>query len=49
MDGWRDAIVHLSRDFAVRSRMGRAARAVIEERYSLKVWGPKVREIIESI
>jgi glycosyltransferase involved in cell wall biosynthesis len=49
MDGWRDAIVNLSRDVAVRSRMGRAARDVVEERYSLKVWGPKVREIIESL
>jgi glycosyltransferase involved in cell wall biosynthesis len=49
MDGWRDAIENLSRDVAVRARMGRAARDVVEERYSLKVWGPKVREIIESI
>ena len=49
MDGWRDAIENLSRDVAGRSRMGRAARDVVEERYSLKVWGPKVREIIESI
>jgi glycosyltransferase involved in cell wall biosynthesis len=49
MDDWRGAIEDLSRDVIIRTRMGRAARDVVEERYSLKVWGPKVREIIENL
>lgn len=48
-DGWRDAIEILSRDVAQRVRMGRAARDVVEKRYSLKVWGPKVKEIITCL
>jgi glycosyltransferase involved in cell wall biosynthesis len=49
MDGWRDAMDVLSGDVKQRARMGQAARQVVEERYSLKVWGPKVREIIEGL
>jgi glycosyltransferase involved in cell wall biosynthesis len=49
IDGWRDAIEKLSRNVAERARLGRAARDVVEERYSLKVWGPKVGEIVESL
>lgn len=49
MDGWRNAIEDLATDVPRRARMGRAARDVVEERYSLRVWGPKVREIIEGI
>jgi glycosyltransferase involved in cell wall biosynthesis len=49
MEGWRDSIDDLSRDVTGRNRMGRAARGTVEERYSLKVWGPKVREIIENL
>jgi glycosyltransferase involved in cell wall biosynthesis len=49
MDSWKDAIETLSRDITQRVRIGRAARDAIEERYSLRVWGPKVREIIKSL
>jgi glycosyltransferase involved in cell wall biosynthesis len=49
VDGWRDAVEKLSKDVGGRTRMGRAARDVVEERYSLKIWGPKVRGIIESL
>jgi glycosyltransferase involved in cell wall biosynthesis len=49
MDGWKDAMDELSGDVKQRARMGQAARQVVEERYSLKVWGPKVREIIEGL
>jgi glycosyltransferase involved in cell wall biosynthesis len=49
MDGWKDAIDVLSGDAKERARIGQAARQVVEERYSLKVWGPKVREIIEGL
>jgi glycosyltransferase involved in cell wall biosynthesis len=49
IDGWRDAIEQLSRNTSERVRIGRAARDVVEQRYSLKVWGPKVREIIENL
>lgn len=49
MDGWRDAIEALSKDVTERARMGQAARETVEKRYSLKMWGPKVREIIDSL
>ena len=48
-DGWKDAIEVLSSDTQKRAIMGKAARDVIEERYSLRVWGPRVVEIIESL
>jgi len=49
MDGWKDAIEALSCDVKQRARMGRAARDSVEERYSLRVWGPRVTEIITSL
>ena len=49
MDGWRDAMDLLSGDEKQRARMGQAARQFVEESFSLKMWGPKVREIIESL
>jgi glycosyltransferase involved in cell wall biosynthesis len=49
MDGWKDAIEALSCDVRQRARMGRAARDSVEERYSLRVWGPRVTEIITSL
>jgi len=48
-EGWRDAIEALSRDVAARARIGKAARDCVEDRYSLRVWGPRVREIIENL
>jgi glycosyltransferase involved in cell wall biosynthesis len=49
LEGWKDAIVDLSKDAPLRSRMGKAARACAEEKYSLKLWGPKVAEIISNL
>ena len=49
MDGWRDAIEMLSSDMRQRARVGRAARDTVEEKYSLRVWGPKVTEIIKNL
>lgn len=49
VNGWRAAIEMLSGDTQQRIRIGQAAREVIEERYSLRVWGPRVTEIIENL
>ena len=49
VDGWRDAIEMLSGDMHQRARVGRAARDTVEEKYSLRVWGPKVTEIIKNL
>ncbi|MBI1319138.1 MAG: glycosyltransferase [Candidatus Hydrogenedens sp.] len=45
---WRDAIEAL-RDPGPRAEMGAAARRAVEERYSLRVWAPRMKEILESI
>lgn len=45
MEQWREAIDQL-RDPALRARMGAAARARVEERYSLKLWAPKMVQTI---
>jgi len=44
---WRDALEAL-RDPALRARLGEAARATVEERYSLKVWAPRLLELLEA-
>jgi glycosyltransferase involved in cell wall biosynthesis len=49
LDGWKEAIINLSKDAPLRNSMGKAARACAEERYSLKLWGPRVAEIINSL
>jgi glycosyltransferase involved in cell wall biosynthesis len=46
---WRSAIEGLALNGGLRKQMGRAAREVAEERYSLKVWGPKVAEIMDGL
>jgi glycosyltransferase involved in cell wall biosynthesis len=47
--GWKEAIDRLGRDVSLRKRMGKLARAMVEERYALSVWGPKVAEIVSSL
>jgi glycosyltransferase involved in cell wall biosynthesis len=47
--GWQEALEELSRNRQLRERMGRAAREIVEDRYSLEVWGPRVAEIIDGI
>jgi len=49
VDDWRAAIEMLSSDIQQRIRIGKAARDTIEERYSLRIWGPRGTEIIQSI
>lgn len=49
IEGWRDALEQLGRDANLRKRMGRRARTVAEERYSLAVWGPRVAEIVGGL
>jgi glycosyltransferase involved in cell wall biosynthesis len=48
-EGWREAIEGLSGDHHLRSRIGMAARATVEDRYSLQVWGPRVAELLRSL
>ncbi len=48
-DGWREAIERLTFDAELRKRMGRKARAVVEERYSLQTWGPRVAGLVDSL
>ena len=48
-DQWKAAVLELAGDAGMRRRMGQAARETVEERYSLKVWGPRVGEIIDSL
>lgn len=49
---WSDRLVRLCQDAVLREQMGRAARMVVEERYSLNVWGPRLakqyREIVDA-
>jgi glycosyltransferase involved in cell wall biosynthesis len=49
VEGWREALERLGGDLELRKRMGKKARVVAEERYSLRVWGPRVAEIIDSL
>jgi glycosyltransferase involved in cell wall biosynthesis len=49
IEEWREAIERLKNDVSLRKRMGRRARAIAEERYSLKVWGPRVAGMIDSL
>jgi glycosyltransferase involved in cell wall biosynthesis len=49
MAGWRDALERLLGDRELRAAMGEAARETVERDYSLKVWGPRVAEIVASL
>ncbi|MCX5804551.1 MAG: glycosyltransferase family 4 protein [Proteobacteria bacterium] len=49
LPGWKDAVEMLSNNAALRNNMGKAAREFAETKYSLKLWGSKVAEIIGSI
>jgi glycosyltransferase involved in cell wall biosynthesis len=46
---WEQALSRLIEDAALRRTMGLKARQVIEERYSAKVWAPRVGEILRSV
>lgn len=45
---WKDALVAL-RDPALRRRLGEAARATVEARYSLRTAVPRVTDLLESL
>jgi len=49
VEGWREAIERLRDDGYLRKEMGRRARAIAEERYSLAVWGPRVAAIMNGL
>lgn len=50
---WRDRLVRLCQDSVLREQMGHAARTVVEERYSLNVWGARLakqyQEIVDEV
>ena len=48
-DQWEEAVGALCANPDLRERMGKAAREAVEERYSLRTWGPRVAEIIDSL
>lgn len=48
-EGWKDAITRLSRDTTLRADMGKAARSMVEEKYSLAVWGPRVARLLADL
>jgi glycosyltransferase involved in cell wall biosynthesis len=49
IEGWREAVERLGNDVALRQRMGKRAREMVEERYSLRVWGPRLVAIVEAL
>ena len=48
-DEWRSAIRTLLRDPDLRRQMGAAGRKKVEEQFSLKVWGPRVVKMLQSV
>ena len=46
---WKQALTTLLRDSALRKMMGAAGRSKVESKYSLKVWGPRVVKMLESL
>jgi hypothetical protein len=48
-DEWRGALQKLINDSDLRHRMGMAGRKKIEEKYSLKIWGPRVAQLLYSL
>jgi len=49
LEGWREALERLRVDPPLRKRMGKRARAIAEERYSLEVWGPRVADMVDGL
>jgi glycosyltransferase involved in cell wall biosynthesis len=46
---WVDKLDNLIKDSRLRRRLGEAAYQTIEDRYSTRVWAPKVAEIFETV
>ena len=49
LEGWKEALERLRLDVALEARMGRKARAIAEEKYSLHVWGPRVADLVNDL
>jgi len=45
---WSEAIERLAADPALRERLGRAGRRLVERRYSVSAWGPKFADVVAS-
>jgi glycosyltransferase involved in cell wall biosynthesis len=43
---WTAAISRLADDPALRRRMGRAGRRIVEQQYSIQAWGPRWTELV---
>ena len=48
-DAWIDTMTTLVEDSTLRSRLGRASRAMVDERYSIEANAPRHREILERV
>lgn len=48
-EGWIEATRQLAKDAKLRQKMGKAARDITEQRYSLHIWGKRVAKIIDSL
>lgn len=46
---WRETINTLACDSALRQRMGLAGRAIVEQRYSIQQYGPRIAQLINEI
>ncbi len=46
---WKEVIELLSKDRVLRKNVGARARRTMEERYSLRVWGPRVAAIMDAL
>ncbi|MCW5980207.1 MAG: glycosyltransferase family 4 protein [Bryobacteraceae bacterium] len=49
LEAWKAAIGALSRDEALRRRIGAAGRAFVERRYSLRAWFPTLLDALERV
>ena len=48
-DEWLEKLTLLLRDEALRRNLGRKGRKMVEDIYSLKLWGPKVASLYKSL
>lgn len=46
---WSDHLVRLCHDVDLRTRLGEAGRRTVEERYALKIWGPRLAQTYQTI
>ena len=46
---WYDRLARLCENSALRAQVGRAARQTVEERYSLRVWGPRLAALYREV